>query len=129
MTDILTKRQRSYNMSQIKSKWTTPELIIHNKLKGYKIAHKMHPKIKGNPDIILLKSKTAIFIDGCFWHKCPKCFIEPATNKEFWSNKINKNRIRDFKNNQILRKNGWAVMHIWEHQIKNGIKITDILIS
>lgn len=104
-------------------------MIIHNKLKSYKVAHKMHPNLKGNPDLILLKSKTAIFIDGCFWHKCPKCFKEPTTNKEFWTNKITKNKSRDNKNNRILRKNGWTVVHIWEHQVKKGIEITDILVS
>lgn len=119
MSDIFSKKKRSEIMSKIRSKWTKQELIVHNYLKGYKIRHNMHPKMKGGPDIILKDRKVAIFIHGCFWHKCPKHYIEPKSKIKFWKNKIKKNVLRDKKNIKLLRKNGWKVSVIWEHDIKN----------
>ena len=119
MVDVHTKKQRSYNMSKIKGKNTKPELIIRkllssNSIKGYRINY----KLTGKPDIVFTKYKLAIFIDGCFWHKCPKCFIEPENNKNFWKNKINSNVERDKKVNSVLKKDGWKVLRFWEHLLR-----------
>lgn len=108
-------------MSRIKSKWTQQEVLVHNFLKGNRIKHKMHPDIPGSPDIILKENKTAIFLHGCFWHKCPVCYIEPKSNKEYWIPKINKNVIRDRHNKKILEKKGYKVIIIWEHEVKDDI--------
>ena len=110
-------------MSRIRSKWTTQERIIHNLLKGNQIKHSMHPKIEGSPDIILTNTKTAVFLHGCFWHKCPKCYMQPKTNKKYWLPKIEKNVIRDRKNSKILKKGGLNVVRMWEHDIKRNFKI------
>ena len=118
MGDTLTKEQRSFTMSKIRSKWTAPETKVHNYLKAYKIRHKMHPKLKGSPDI-LIGGKIAILLNGCFWHKCPKCYKRPKTNKEYWIQKIRNNVKRDKKNNKILKTQGFKVINIWEHQSKN----------
>jgi DNA mismatch endonuclease (patch repair protein) len=120
MTDVFAKEKRSWIMSRIRSKWTKQEKLIHNKLKGLKIKHKMHPEIEGNPDIILKDKKIAIFLHGCFWHKCPKCFVEPKSNIEYWLPKIERNVLRDKENIKLLRKQGWKVIRIWEHEIKKG---------
>ena len=126
MTDVLTKKQRSYNMSRIRSRWTNQEKIIHNYLKGRKIKHTMHPNMYGKPDILLNGSKTIIFLDGCFWHRCPKCFQEPATNRNFWVIKIRKNVKKDIEVSKKLREEGWKVLRIWEHDIrKNPIKVLE----
>jgi DNA mismatch endonuclease, patch repair protein len=128
MTDVLTKGQRSYNMSKIRSKWTTPEKQVHNYLKGKKIKHKMHPDMEGHPDIILTDAKTVIFIDGCFWHKCPKCYKEPKSRRSFWLPKIERTVKKDIETNKNLRKNGCKIVRIWEHEINNrnfGSKIID----
>ena len=119
MTDVLTKQERSYNMSQIKGKDTQPEIklrkeIFSSGLKG----HKIHKKIAGKPDIVFPKQRIAVFIDGCFWHKCPKCYQEPKTNNKFWSEKINANKRRDKKVNTQLKKDGWTILRFWEHEIK-----------
>jgi DNA mismatch endonuclease (patch repair protein) len=82
--DIMSKKERSKRMSLIKSKWTRPERLVHNFLKGNKIRHEMHPKIVGSPDIILKDKKIAIFIHGCFWHGCKKCYRKPMNNKHSW---------------------------------------------
>lgn len=121
MTDNLTKKQRSRTMSKIRSRWTAQETRVHNWLKKNKIKHRMHPKIEGNPDIILPEKKLAIFLNGCFWHACLKCYIAPKTNKRYWLLKIKTNQIRDKKNSKTLRELGWKVKIIWEHQIKRNL--------
>lgn len=118
--DNLTKAQRSKTMALIKSEWTLQEKKVHNWLKSRKIKHIMHPQIIGSPDVILTKNKTAIFLNGCFWHKCPKCYKKPKTNKRYWNLKIKKNIKRDEKNKRMLKKMGFKVVEIWEHEIKSA---------
>lgn len=122
MADNLTKEQRSRTMSRIRSKWTSQEKKIHNYLKSNKIKHEMHPKMNGKPDILLSNSKTAVFLHGCFWHKCPKCYKKPKTNKKYWTAKIENNVKRDQKNSKSLKKLGFNVMHIREHQVKDNFE-------
>lgn len=123
MADILTKEQRSYTMSMIKGKDTKPEialrkLLFASGLRGYRI----HYSLPGKPDIVFPKSKIAVFIDGCFWHKCPKCSIKnPTTNKKYWRKKIESNIKRDKVVNAELRRRGWKVMRIWEHEITKSL--------
>jgi DNA mismatch endonuclease, patch repair protein len=119
MTDVLTPEQRKFNMSRIKGKNTGPEkklrkLLWSRGIRGYRI----HYKLPGKPDIVFIKKKIAIFIDGCFWHKCPDCFRAPETRKEFWMKKIQSNIVRDKKVNDRLKIDGWTVIRIWEHEIK-----------
>jgi DNA mismatch endonuclease (patch repair protein) len=121
MTDNLTKEQRRKNMSNIRGKWTGLEVKAHNLLKVNKIVHKMHPKVTGNPDIIL-GNKVAVFIHGCFWHKCSKHFKAPKSNVDYWLPKITKNAIRDKKNLRLLRKKGYRVVVVWEHDLKGKSK-------
>lgn len=118
MADVLTRKQRSYCMSQIKGKDTQPEIILRKALssaglKGYRL----HYKLPGRPDIVFPKKKITVFIDGCFWHKCPKCFIKPETNKSFWNKKIDTNVKRDGIVNSELKEKGWKVIRIWEHEL------------
>jgi len=119
VTDVLTKEQRSYNMSRIKGKNTKPELTVRKLLSSKGIrGYRTHYKIIGKPDIVFPSKKIVIFIDGCFWHKCPKCFVEPKTRREFWMNKINENVKRDKEVNKILKEDGWKVLRFWEHEVK-----------
>ena len=120
MADVHTREQRSYNMSMIKGKNTKPELMLRKYLfsKGIR-GYRVHYKLPGKPDIVFNKYKIAIFVDGCFWHKCPECFKKPATNKKFWKDKIDGNVKRDGEVNKILKREGWKVIRIWEHRIKN----------
>jgi len=129
MADIMTKKQRSYTMSRIRSKWTKQEKLVHNKLKSLHIKHQMHPKIKGSPDIILKNKKIAVFLHGCFFHKCPKCYVEPKSNKNYWVPKITRNVSRDKKNLKALKLAGFKVLCVWEHEIKKDFErvITKII--
>lgn len=122
MTDNLTSKQRSYCMSQIKSRNTRLELKLRNELKEQRIkGYFTKNKITGKPDIYFPKKKLAIFIDGCFWHKCPKCFKQPKSNKLYWCKKIEKNYLRDKSVNTQLKKEGIKVLRIWEHELKSNM--------
>ncbi len=116
-------------MSRIRSKWTSQEKKVHNYLKANKIKHKMHPNIEGSPDILITDTKTAVFLNGCFWHKCPKHYVAPKSDKKYWLSKIKNNLKRDKKNTKLLKAKGYNVIKIWEHQVKTDMKriITDVL--
>lgn len=117
MVDFVSKEKRSKIMSSIKGKWTLPERILHNYLKGHKIKHTMHPKLSGNPDALIRESKLVVFVDGDFWHG-RNYKKRRAELSKFWRNKIETNMKRDKKNNRILEKSGWKIVRIWEHDIK-----------
>lgn len=90
---------------------------MHNLLKGNKIRHRMHPKMEGNPDIILKHLKVAVFLDGCFWHHCPECYREPKSNRDYWIPKIERTVERDVENRKKLENDGWKVVRLWEHEV------------
>jgi len=121
MVDVLTPEQRYHNMSRIRSKDTIPEMVIRKSLYSQGIrGYRTNFKLLGKPDIVFVKRRIAIFIDGCFWHKCPICFKEPETRKEFWNNKINKNVERDRIVEKELTSQGWKVMRFWEHDVRKS---------
>ena len=105
-------------MASIKGRNTSPELILrhllHSRGKRYRIHNK---RIFGIPDISNARKKVAIFVDGCFWHGCSKCYNEPKTNTEFWRRKLTNNQERRRKVRRTLKADGWNVTEIWEHDI------------
>jgi DNA mismatch endonuclease (patch repair protein) len=110
-------------MSQIKSGDTAVEKTFRKHLwkmglRGYRT----HCKITGRPDLYFPRKKIAVFIDGCFWHKCPKCYKKPKSNIKFWCNKVKTNKKRDKIVNRTLKKNGVKVLRFWEHQAKNNLE-------
>ena len=119
--DVHTKQQRSFNMSQIKSKDTKCESAFRKYIWAQGIrGYRKHVKLPGKPDIYFPRHRVAVFIDGCFWHKCPKCYVRPKTNKIFWDTKIEGNVQRDKKNLKTLQIRGIAVIRFWQHEIKNN---------
>ncbi len=117
--DNLTKAQRRKNMQNIRSKDTLPEKKLAKALKVKKLHFAQYVKsLPGKPDIIFRRKKVAVFVDSDFWHGHPKRFIKPMTNQSYWLPKIARNKQRDKKVNRELRKNGWKVLRIWEHDIK-----------
>ena len=133
MADVHTKEVRSYNMSQIRSKNTKPELIVRKYLFANGFRYRLHSKsLPGKPDIVLPKYKTVIFVHGCFWHGHNGCkyFVVPKTKTEWWLEKINGNIDRDKKKFSLLRKEGWKVITIFECRLKpkvRGITLSKIL--
>ncbi len=121
MADIHSAEIRSYNMSQIHSSNTKPE----EKVRKYLFAHgfryrKNDKRLIGKPDIVLPKYRTAIFVNGCFWHHHIGCryFTWPKSNADFWKNKISKNVERDEKVCSSLEADGWNVVTIWECELR-----------
>lgn len=121
MSDVLSPKQRSKCMSRIKSRDTKPELILRKTLwsKGYR--YRVKSGLPGKPDIVFSSIKTVIFVDGCFWHRCPEHYQPPKTRAEFWENKISGNVTRDRKNDCLLKEQGWLVIRTWEHEIKESL--------
>jgi len=111
-------------MSANKGKNTKPELILQEALVGIGISNFMTHinDIPGKPDIAFLDKKLAIFVHGCFWHHCPKCNPSlPKSNTEFWKTKFERNKERDARKKELLKKIGWHVMVFWEHEIKADV--------
>jgi DNA mismatch endonuclease (patch repair protein) len=130
--DNLTKEQRRKNMRHIRSEGTTPERKVMRELRKRKIYFAGHvKKIIGKPDIVFRRKKIAIFIDSDFWHGHPKRFIMPATNYEYWSSKIARNKERDKQVTKELRLKGWKVIRLWEYDIKHNFEksIKNILVA
>lgn len=121
MTDVHEPAVRSYNMSQIKSKNTKPELVVRKFLYSNGFRFRVHENsLPGKPDIVLKKYHTVIFVNGCFWHRHQNCkyFTEPKTNAKWWLEKIEKNVIKDETSQTRLKEMGWDVIIIWECQLK-----------
>lgn len=122
IADIYSKEKRSNIMSRIRGTKTKTEELVRKFLfsKGfrYRINDKRYP---GKPDIILPKYHTIIFIHGCFWHGHENCKAArlPETNTDFWKDKISDNKVRDQKNIEKLKNDGWNVIIIWQCEIKN----------
>lgn len=121
MADVMTPEQRSRCMAAIKGKNTKPEMIVRKYLffRGLRFRVQVR-KLPGNPDIVLPKYKTVIFVNGCFWHGHEGCkyFRLPKSNVEFWKEKIERNVARDARNEAELKVLGWRVIRVWECEIK-----------
>jgi len=74
--------------------------------------------LPGKPDFVFTRARVAVFVDGCFWHGCPKCYRRPATNQQYWDEKVRRNKARDASRRRKLRKLGWSVIQLWEHEVK-----------
>ena len=131
MADVHDKQTRSYNMSQIKSKNTKPEMLIRKFLFSKGFRYRLHVKnLPGKPDIVLPKCKTIIFINGCFWHGHENCkyYVIPKTRTEWWLDKINGNKQKDSENFLQLSESGWKIVTIFECELK-GDKLNKTLIK
>jgi DNA mismatch endonuclease (patch repair protein) len=121
MADKLSKDQRSALMAKVRSTGNrSTEGRVEAGLVDAGIAGwEKHPKsIPGCPDFYFPRAQLAVFVDGCYWHACPKCCRMPASNAEYWNEKIDSNRRRDNRVRRKLRNEGLRVMRIWEHEIK-----------
>lgn len=103
-------------MSRMPRKDTLPELLLRREMHARGLRYRLHAKLPGRPDIVLTRAKLAIFVDGCFWHRCPEHGILPKNNREWWLEKLEANVARDRRNDDALGALGWHVVHIWEHE-------------
>ena len=116
--DRLGAEKRSWNMSRIRSKNTAPEIRLRKYLYSRGMRYRIHAKLPGKPDIVISK-RTAIFVNGCFWHSHANCKRSalPKERHEWWKRKIENNQLRDSKNYDLLKNLGWKVLIVWQCEI------------
>ena len=125
MADKFSKELRSEIMSKIRNKNTKPEILLRKALfqKGYRYSiNRRFDNGTFKPDIVMVSRKICIFVDGCFWHKCPRCYREPKTNQDYWIPKLERNVKRDREQDAYLARNGWKVIRIWEHELDDDFE-------
>jgi DNA mismatch endonuclease, patch repair protein len=120
MVDVLSRTQRRFNMSRIKSRNTKPELIVRRGLHALGLRYRLHVRaLNGRPDLVLRRFKTVVFVHGCFWHAHGCAFSKiPSTRRAFWKKKLLGNAARDELAEQSLRAEGWRVVVLWECSIR-----------
>ena len=138
MADILTVAQRSERMSRIRSRGNAgTELELARVLRGHGIkGWRRHVMVRGmardneaplkvRPDFVFRTARLAVFVDGCFWHACPLHGSRPGGNAAFWRRKLRGNMERDRRVNAALKRAGWKVLRIWEHELarKNASRL------
>lgn len=137
MPDVFTKKKRSEVMSLIRGRGNKEteialmKIFRRHKISGWrrhvllKFPLTKAAKAKGvraatvRPDFIFPKLRMVVLVDGCFWHGCPKHSNMPVNNRSFWRKKLTGNRVRDRLVNRLLRRHGWRVVRIWEHELRN----------
>lgn len=125
MPDVFTPEKRSAVMAQIRSKGnkdTELRLIAIMRAAGIR-GWRRHQKLPGKPDFVFPVSRLAIFVDGCFWHGCPKHGRTPTSNVNYWEKKLERNRQRDRITAGLLRKQGWRVYRFWEHDLSHPDRV------
>lgn len=120
--DTVSPATRSRVMAQVRSQrnrsteWRLRACLIRAGIRGWKL----NPlDIPGKPDFVFRDERLIVFVDGCYWHGCPKCYRRPSSNTEYWDAKVAGNRARDAKVASQLKRDGWRVLRIWEHQLND----------
>jgi DNA mismatch endonuclease, patch repair protein len=120
MADLWTKEKRSAVMSLVRGRGNKGtelalvRLLRQNGINGWR----RHLSLPGNPDFTFCKHRLTLFVDGCFWHSCPRHARRPKSNVVFWRRKFSTNKKRDKNVSQTLRKLGWRVLRVWEHDLE-----------
>ena len=117
--DFLTKHQRSRLMSRVHSKGNRKtELRLVAVFRAERIyGWRRNYSLFGKPDFVFPKLHVALFVDGCFWHCCPRHGSYPKSNRAFWTAKLEQNAARDRLVTETLRSDGWDVVRIWQHDL------------
>lgn len=106
-------------MQRTRGRDTGPELALRRALHAlgyrYRVNARPEPSLRRTADLLFTRARVAVFVDGCFWHRCPKHFVMPRTRTEFWSHKIEGNVERDRATTMALEDAGWIVVRLWEH--------------
>lgn len=131
MADVFTPEKRSDVMSRIRgcgnrnTELKLAKLFRQHHVTGWRRQQKVKvgatnriSELTVHPDFVFPGSHVAVFVDGCFWHGCPKHSKIPENNRDFWAEKLSANKSRDRRVNRMLRKAGWQVVRIWEHDLK-----------
>lgn len=118
------EERTSYTMSRIRGKDTKPELRLRRALRSIGVrGYRLHwKKVPGRPDLAFPGKRVAVFVHGCYWHRCPFCKLQlPKSNTAFWKDKFQKNSARDAKNKAALLAAGWRTLTFWECELKRAV--------
>ena len=124
MIDRISEERRSWNMSRIKGRDTTPEVLVRKSLHRAGFRFRLNVRdLPGRPDIVLPKYRAVIFVNGCFWHRHEGCAktTTPKSNVEFWQKKFSDTIARDRRNKRELETLGWQVITIWQCEIESNL--------
>lgn len=130
--DTFTPEKRSSIMRRVRSKNTKPEIKVRTLLHALGFRFRLHRReLPGNPDIIMPKYSTVIFVHGCFWHRHKRCHeaSTPATNQDYWIPKFKRTVERDKKNQKELKRLGWNVIVLWECETKDMKRLEENLVK
>jgi DNA mismatch endonuclease (patch repair protein) len=125
LADVFSREKRSAVMAAIRSKGNREteavlkQILVKAGVRGWR----RHLDLPGRPDFSFPRSKLTIFVDGCFWHGCKKCYRAPAGNADYWKLKLVRNRRRDRQINRVLHDKGWRVIRIWQHSLRDPAAI------
>jgi DNA mismatch endonuclease, patch repair protein len=110
----------SRNMRALRARDTGPELALRRELHARGLRYRVHrrpdPEVRSVADVVFVGARVAVYVDGCFWHGCPEHAVMPKRNREFWSEKLRGNMLRDRRTDEELGRRGWTVLRIWEHE-------------
>jgi DNA mismatch endonuclease (patch repair protein) len=111
-------------MQAVRRRDTTPEIVIRRGLFEVGLRYRVNshpvPTLPIKADVIFPRARVAVFVDGCFWHGCPRHFRLPRANTSWWKEKVEDNVRRDRRNTKLLKRSGWRVVRIWEHEVTSG---------
>jgi len=121
MPDVFTKKKRSQVMAAVRSTGNrTTELRLAAILRAHRITGwRRHQPLLGKPDFIFRRQRLAVFVDGCFWHGCPRHLRMPQDNRPYWKRKIASNIRRDRETTRRFQQAGWRVLRVWEHALRS----------
>jgi len=105
-------------MQAVRSRDTALEVGLRKLLWREGLRYRLQSRVFGRPDVVFPRLGVAVFLDGCFWHGCPKCYTAPVTNADFWRRKLVANRRRDRLVTRRLSREGWVVLRFWSHELR-----------
>ena len=106
-------------MRSVRRTGTGGEMVLRRALVLAAVRFRSNPKdVPGSPDVVIDDRKTAVFMHGCFWHGCPKHYRAPKTRPAYWQEKVSRTQERDRATAETLRRHGWRVVTVWEHELK-----------
>jgi DNA mismatch endonuclease (patch repair protein) len=126
MTDRVDAKTRSKVMASVRSSGNDSterrlrSALVKAKIKGWRTQAKDLP---GSPDFVFDGKQLAVFVDGCFWHGCPRCYRRPGSSRNYWDEKVRRNMARDRRVAARLRRSGWSIIRVWEHSLSEPEKV------
>lgn len=129
MADSVTPAKRSDVMSKVRSSGNkSTELRMIKLMRDAHITGwRRNSLLAGKPDFIFPQRRLAVFVDGCFWHGCPRCYRRPSSHQKYWDAKVAGNKKRYRRVAHKLRSQGWHVLRIWEHELRDTPRLTSRL--